>query len=89
MVTENALNSSHYKTVEDGEDLLFELGRVALEALLNDDLLFEYGKQAAIKCEAPTGVIHGFLQITEDAENVRPAERVSFIRKTIQEFLAA
>ena len=81
--------SSHYKTIEDSENLLSELGRVALEALLNDDLLFEYGKLAAIKCEAPTDVIHGFLQITEDPENVRPAERVSFIHKTIQEFLAA
>ena len=81
--------SSHYKTVEDSKDLLFELGRVALEALLNDDLLFEYDKLAAIKCKAPIGIIHGFLQITEDAENVRPAERVSFIHKTIQEFLAA
>lgn len=79
--------SSPYKTVEDSEDLLFQLGRVALDALLNDDLLFEYGKLAAIKCD--TGIIHGFLQITEDAENVRPAERVSFIHKTIQEFLAA
>ena len=81
--------SSPYKTVEDSEDLLFQLGGVALEALLNDDLLFEYGKLATIKCDAPTVVIHGFLQITEDAENVRPAERVSFIHKTIQEFLAA
>lgn len=81
--------SSHYKTVEDSEDLLCELGRVALEALLKDDVLFEYGKLTAIKCEAPTSIIHGFLQITEDAENVRPAERVSFIHKTIQEFLAA
>ena len=81
--------SSPCKTVEQSDDLLLELGRVALEALLNDDLLFEYGELAAIKCDAPTGVIHGFLQITEDAENVRPAERVSFIHKTVQEFLAA
>ena len=83
--------SSPYKTVEQNEDLLFELGRVALEALLKDDLLFEYGELAAIKqrCDAPTGIIHGFLQITEDAENVRPTERVSFIHKTVQEFLAA
>ena len=79
--------SSPYKTVEDSEDLLSQLGGVALEALLKDDLLFEYGKLATIKCD--TGIIHGFLQITEDAENVRPAERVSFIHKTIQEFLAA
>lgn len=81
--------SSPYTTVENSEDLLFQLGGVALEALLNDDLLFEYGKLATIMCDAPTGVIHGFLQITEDTENVRPAERVSFIHKTIQEFLAA
>ena len=79
--------SNPYRTVEDSEDLLSQLGGVALEALLKDDLLFEYGKLAAIKCD--TGIIHGFLQITEDAENVRPAERVSFIHKTIQEFLAA
>ena len=76
-----------FKTVEDSKDILVDLGKVALEALLNDDLLFEYGKLTAIKCEVP--VVHGFLQITEDAENVRPAEKVSFIHKTIQEFLAA
>ena len=76
-----------YRTIEESKDILIELGRVALEALLNDDLLFEYGKLAAIKCEV--SVIHGFLQITEDTENVRPAERVSFLHKTIQEFLAA
>ena len=76
-----------FKTIEDSKDILLELGKVALDALLNDDLLFEYGKLATIKCEV--GVIHGFLQITEETENVRPTEKVSFIHKTIQEFLAA
>ncbi|KAL9986772.1 hypothetical protein ACROYT_G000966 [Oculina patagonica] len=76
-----------FKTIEESKDILVELGKVALEGLLKDDLLFEYGKLAAIKSEV--NVIHAFLQITEEAEEVRPTERVSFIHKTIQEFLAA
>ena len=41
--------SDQYRTVENSEEVLAELGRVALEALLTDDLLFEYGKLAQIK----------------------------------------
>lgn len=76
-----------FKTIEESRDILVELGKVALEGLLNDDLLFEYGKLRAIRSKV--GVIHGFLQVTEDAEKLRPTERVSFIHKTIQEFLVA
>lgn len=79
--------SDQHRTVENSGEVLVELGRVALEALLTDDLLFEYGKLAQIKgCD---GIIQGFLQITEDTENIGRSERVSFIHKTIQEFLAA
>lgn len=75
------------RTVEGSKDILADLGEVALEGLLSDDLIFEYGKVKQIKgCE---GIINGFLQITEDTENIRPSKRVSFIHKTIQEFLAA
>lgn len=79
--------SDQPRTVEGSKDILADLGEVALEGLLSDDLIFEYGKVKQIKgCE---GAINGFLQITEDTENIRPSKRVSFIHKTIQEFLAA
>ena len=79
--------SDQPRTVKDCKDILADLGEVALEGLLSDDLLFEYGKLKQIKgCES---IINGFLQITEDTENIRPSEKVSFVHKTIQEFLAA
>ena len=61
---------------------------MALESLLEDNLLFEYHRLSdAVLCEKST--ILGFLQITDCVERVRPAGLVSFIHKSIQEFLAA
>ena len=42
---------------------------------------------AAIFCDE--SFIIGLLQVTEYAENLRPSGMVSFIHKSIQEFLAA
>lgn len=74
--------------VDDYTEILAEMGKVALESLLEDDLLFEYHRLSeAVRCEK--SIILGFLQIIDCAENLRPAGMVSFIHKSIQEFLAA
>ena len=68
--------------------VLAEIGNLALECLLKDDHVFEYDQlSAAILCEE--SCITGLLQVTEYAENLRPGGMVSFIHKSIQEFLAA
>ena len=72
--------------VDDFKEVLAEIGKVALECLLKDDHVFEYDQLSdAVLCDR----IIGLLQVTEDAENLRPAGMVSFIHKSIQEFLAA
>ena len=70
------------------EDFLVEIGKVALECLLKDDHVFEFDQlSASISCEESRFI--GLLQVTEFSENLRPARLVSFIHKSIQEFLAA
>ncbi|KAJ7382717.1 hypothetical protein OS493_033281 [Desmophyllum pertusum] len=79
---------ARFGKVQDFKEILAEIGKVALECLLKDDHVFEYDQlSAAILCEE--SVIIGLLQVTEYAENLRPAGMVSFIHKSIQEFLAA
>ena len=74
--------------VHDFKDILAEIGKVALECLLKDDHVFEYDElSAALLCDE--SFIIGLLQVTEYAENLRPSGMVSFIHKSIQEFLAA
>ncbi|KAJ7382725.1 hypothetical protein OS493_033290 [Desmophyllum pertusum] len=81
-------HSSRFGKVQDFKDILAEIGKVALECLLKDDHVFEYDQlSAAILCDE--SLIIGLLQVTEYAENLRPARMVSFIHKSIQEFLAA
>ena len=61
---------------------------MALECPLKDDHVFEYDQlSAAVLCDE--SLIIGLLQVTEYAENLRPAGMVSFTHKSIQEFLAA
>ena len=80
--------SPRFRKVQDFEEILTEIGKVALECLLKDDHVFEYDQlPLTILCDA--SVIIGLLQVTEYAENLRPAGMVSFIHKSIQEFLAA
>ena len=68
--------------------ILSEIGKVALQALLNDDHLFEYSQLSdSVRCDE--SVLIGLLQITEHSETLRPIGMVSFIHKSIQEFLAA
>ena len=80
--------SPSFGKVQDFEEILGEIGKVALQCLLKDDHVFEYDQlSAAILCDKSR--IIGLLQVTEYAENLRPAGMVSFIHKSIQEFLAA
>ena len=79
---------ARFGKVHDFKDILAEIGKVALECLLKDDHVFEYDElSAAILCDE--SFIVGLLQVTEYAENLRPSGMVSFIHKSIQEFLAA
>ena len=79
---------ARFGKVHDFKDILAEIGQVALECLLKDDHVFEYDQlSAAILCDE--SFIIGLLQVTEYAENLRPSGMVSFIHKSIQEFLAA
>ncbi|XP_068684988.1 NACHT, LRR and PYD domains-containing protein 3-like [Montipora foliosa] len=77
-----------FSTVEDNSEILNQIGKVALECLLNDDHIFPYGKLSPeVLCEE--SVVIGLLQVTECTESLQPTEMVSFIHKSIQEFLAA
>ena len=79
---------ARFGKVHDFKEVLAEIGKVALECLLKDDHVFEYDQLSdAVLCEE--SLIIGLLQVTEYAENLRPAGMVSFIHKSIQEFLAA
>ena len=79
---------TRFGKVDDFKDVLSEIGAVALECLLKDDHVFEYDQlSAAIICDE--SLVIGLLQVTDYAENLRPAGMVSFIHKSIQEFLAA
>ena len=94
-IIEFVLNHSHskqssprYVEVASFKDILSEMGKVALQGLLNDDQLFEYGQLShSVRCDE--SVFIGLLQITEYSETLRPVGLVSFIHKSIQEFLAA
>ncbi|XP_068685950.1 NACHT, LRR and PYD domains-containing protein 6-like [Montipora foliosa] len=77
-----------FSRVEDNSEILNQVGKVALECLLNDDHIFPYGKLSSeVLCEE--SVVIGLLQVTECTESLQPTEMVSFIHKSVQEFLAA
>ena len=72
----------------DYEDILAEIGKVALAGLLKGDLVFEFG-QLPEKVRGEEGVIVGLFQFSEYGPSQEPMEMVSFIHKSIQEYLAA
>ena len=80
--------SANFPKVEDFKEILTEIGKVALECLLKDDHVFEYDQLSAAILREQSRII-GLLQVSEYTENLRPAGIVSFIHKSIQEFLAA
>ena len=72
----------------DYEEILAEIGKVALAGLLKGDLVFEFG-QLPEKVRGEEGVIVGLFQFSEYGPSLEPMEMVSFIHKSIQEYLAA
>ena len=79
---------AHFHEIGKYKDFLVEIGKVALECLLKDDHVFDLDQlSASISCEESRFI--GLIQVTEFSENLRPARMVSFIHKSIQEFLAA
>ena len=80
---------ANFHKVEDFKEILAKIGKVALECLMKDDHVFEYDQLShAIRICEESRII-GLLQVSEYSENLRPAGMVSFIHKSIQEFLAA
>ena len=80
-------NASKLKEA-DYNEILTEIGKVALEGLLRGDLLFSHS-QLSEKVRGEESVIVGLLQVSEFGPSVEPKEMVSFIHKSIQEYLAA
>ena len=77
-----------YDEVASFKEILSEIGKIALQGLLKDDHLFEYRQLSdSVRCDE--SVFIGLLQITDYTEALRPVGIVSFIHKSIQEFLAA
>ena len=79
---------ARFGKVHDFKEVLAEIGKVALECLLRDDHVFDYD-QLSIAGQCDESFIVGLLQVTEYIEHLQPAGIVSFIHKSIQEFLAA
>ena len=80
--------ATQYVELKSFKEILSEIGKVALQGLLKDDHLFEYSQLSdSVRCDE--SVFIGLLQITEYSETSQPVGMVSFIHKSIQEFLAA
>ena len=61
---------------------------MALDSLFNDDHVFDYKQlPPSIFCEESSFI--GLLHVTKHIRNSRPAGLVSFVHKSIQEFLSA
>ena len=93
-IIEFVLNHSYRKQLSTGyvevanfKDILCEMGKIALQGLLKDDHFFRYSQLDSVLCDE--SVLIGLLQITEFSEALKPVGVVSFIHKSIQEFLAA
>ena len=86
--TTDKTKTKQYVELKSYKEILSEIGKVALQSLLKDDHLFEYSLLSdSLRCDE--SVFIGLLQITEYSKNLRPVGLVSFIHKSIQEFLAA
>ena len=86
--TADKTKTKQYVELKSFKEILSEIGKVALQSLLKDDHLFEYSQLSdSVRCD--DSVFIGLLQITEYSETLRPIGMVSFIHKSIQEFLAA
>ena len=86
--TGDETKTKQYVKLNSFKEILSEIGKVALQSLLKDDHLFEYSQLSdSVRCDE--SVVVGLLQITEYSETLQPVGLVSFIHKSIQEFLAA
>ena len=86
--TAHKTKTKQYVELKSYKEILSEIGKVALQGLMKDDHLFEYSQLSdSVRCDE--SVFIGLLQITEHSETLRPVGMVSFIHKSIQEFLAA
>ena len=86
--TADKTKTKQYVELKSFKEILSEIGKVALQSLLKDDHLFEYSQLSdSVRCDE--SIFIGLLQITEYSEALRPVGMVSFIHKSIQEFLAA
>ena len=84
----SASASCDFPEVLDFKEILCEIGKVALDSLLIDDHVFDYKQlPPSIFCEESSFI--GLLQVTKHIGNRRPARMVSFMHKSIQEFLSA
>ena len=86
--TADKTKTKQYVELKSFKEILSEIGKVALQSLLKDDHLFEYSQLSDSVC-CDESIFIGLLQITEYSETLRPVGLVSFIHKSIQEFLAA
>ena len=80
--------SCDFPEVIDFEEILCVIGKVALDCLFNDDHVFDY-KQLPPSIFCKESSFTGLLQVTKHVGNRRPAGMVSFMHKSIQEFLSA
>ena len=86
--TADKTKTKQYVELKSFNEIVSEIGKVALQSLLKDDHLFEYSQLSDSVC-CDESIFIGLLQITEYSETLRPVGMVSFIHKSIQEFLAA
>ena len=86
--TADKTKTKQYVELKSFNEIVSEIGKVALQSLLKDDHLFEYSQLSDSVC-CDESIFIGLLQITEYSESLRPVGMVSFIHKSIQEFLAA
>ena len=84
----SASASSDFPKVIDFKEILCEIGKVALDSLFNDDHVFDY-KQLPPSIFGEESCFIGLLQVTKHIGKRRPAGLVSFVHKSIQEFLSA
>ena len=86
--TGDETKTKQYVELNSFKEIFSEIGKVALQSLLKVDHLFEYSQLSdSVRCDE--SVVVGLLQITEYSETLQPVGKVSFIHKSIQEFLAA
>ena len=80
--------SCDFREVKDFKEILCEIGKVALDCLLMDDHVFDYNRLPS-SISRQESSFFGLLQLTKCIGRRRPAGMVSFMHKSIQEFLSA